>query len=246
VAEVAEFAHEPAAVWIAREFNREPHRVKRARLRLISLWAWFSAQQETFGRELIDRPWTPDMHIGAAVEAADDWQVTIDLHVNLGRQPINDMWLQAGRVAGYDFLPLTSISDIIEEADAMRNCLKTYGESIAHNSSRVWSVRRNGERIATLGVARRYRDPLPNIVEFKAAGNADVPRELWWTARQWLHMHNLPQIDTERRKWGTAPLDRATWLSLWRPYWLAKRHIPEWLPVSPSRDAFEGLGVAWA
>jgi hypothetical protein len=47
--DVAELAHEPAAVWIARELVREPQRVKPARLRLISLWAWFSVQPATFG-----------------------------------------------------------------------------------------------------------------------------------------------------------------------------------------------------
>jgi hypothetical protein len=34
---------------------------------------------------------------------------------------------------------------------------------------------------------------------------------------------------------------RATWLSIWRPYWLAKRHIPEWLPIAPSRNALNML-----
>jgi hypothetical protein len=43
------------------------------------------------------------------------------------------------------------------------------------------------------------------------------------------------------RKWGTVPLDRATWRSLWRPYWLAKRRIPEWLPIAPSRGALSTL-----
>ena len=38
-----------------------------------------------------------------------------------------------------------------------------------------------------------------------------------------------------------APLDRASWLSLWRPYWLAKRRIPEWLAIAPSRDALDRL-----
>src|SRR6185436_7774602 len=47
VADVAELAHEPAAVWIARELNREPYRAKPLRLRLISLWAWFSGQPAT-------------------------------------------------------------------------------------------------------------------------------------------------------------------------------------------------------
>jgi hypothetical protein len=54
-------------------------------------------------------------------------------------------------------------------------------------------------------------------------------------------MHDLSQIDIVRRGWDTAPLDRMTWLSLWRPYWLAKRRIPEWLPIAPSRRALGAL-----
>ncbi|MCP3463408.1 hypothetical protein [Bradyrhizobium sp. CCGUVB23] len=241
VTDVAECAHEAAAVWIARECIREPRRIKPARLRLISLWSWFSVQPATFGHELIDRPWTPNMHIGSALAAADEWRTKIALHASLGPQPISDMWLEASHVAGYDFVPLNSTASITEEAVAMKNCLRTYGYNLAHNGSRLWSVRRNGERVATLRVACRYRDPLPNIVELKGAGNRDVSRDLWWAARQWLHTHDLSKIDMARRKWGTVPLDRDTWLSLWRPYWLAKRRIPEWLPVAPSRSALEAL-----
>jgi hypothetical protein len=241
VADVAELAHEPAAVWIARELVREPRRVDPARLRPISLWSWFSLQPATFGNGLIGRRWMPGMRIGPALKAADDWRMMIALHVNLGPKTINDMWLQAGRVAGYDFVPLTSAAAVAEEAKAMRNCLKTYGYNLAHNRSRLWSVRRNGERIATLKVACRLSDPLPNIVELEGAGNTDASRELWWAARQWRHMHDLSQIDMGLRKWGTVPLDRATWRSLWRPYWLAKRRIPEWLPIAPSRGALSTL-----
>jgi hypothetical protein len=241
VADVAELAHEQAAVWIARELVREPRRFKPARLRLISLWSWFSGQPATFGRELIDKPWTPDMRMAPALAAADRWRMMIALHVNLGRQPIADMWGQAGHVAGYDFLPLSSIAAIGAEADAMRNCLRSYGYNLAHNRSRLWSVRRDGERVATLRVACRHQDPLPNIVELKAAGNAEVPREVWWAARRWLHLSDLSRIEMRQRDWGTAPLDRATWLSLWRPYWLAKRRIPAWLPVAPSRQALGAL-----
>ena len=241
VADVAELAHEAAALWIARELVREPQCVNPARLRLLSLWSWFSGQPATYGHDLIDRPWTPDMGMAAALAAAQKWRQVIALHVSLGPQPIADMWLQPGRVAGYDFLPLSSIAAIAEEADTMRNCLRTYGYNLALNRSRLWSVRRHGERVATLQVASRYRDPLPSIVELKGVGNVEVPRELWWAARQWLHMHDLSRVDMAQRKWGTAPLHRTTWLSLWRPYWLAKRRIPEWLPIAPSRDALGAL-----
>jgi hypothetical protein len=241
VEEIANLAHEAIAVWIAGEIARENRGMKLNRLRLVGLWAWFSGQADTLGRGMIQRPWTPDMRIGSALGAADDWLTNIGLRVNLGREPIADMWLRPARVAGYDFLPLTSIAEVTEEALAMRNCLCTYGDRLAHNHSRLWSVRKDGQRIATLSVALRYRDPLPSIVELKAAENAEAPLDVWWAARQWLHMHDLPQVDTKRRHWGSVPLDRATWISLWRPYWLAKRHIPEWLPLAPSRAALEAL-----
>lgn len=242
VAEAAELAHAPAAIWIAREFVRAaPVRVNPARLRLIALWSWFSVQPATLGYGLINKPWTPDMRMDQALGAADDWRMIIALHLNLGREPIADMWLAPGQVAGYDFVPLSSTAAIILEAAAMKNCLRTYGYNLAHNRSRLWSVRRDGARVATLKVACAFRDPLPMIVELRGPGNADVPRELSWAARKWLHMHDLSQIDMSQRKWGTAPLDRVLWRSLWRPYWLAKRRIPSWLPIAPSRAALEAL-----
>jgi len=237
VADIGEIAHASAAVWIAREHVREPNKVKSRYLRLIGLWAWFSTQPATFGHRLIEQPWTPEMQIEQAIKAADAWQELFALHLDLGPRPIADMWLQPGRVGGFDFMPLDCSAAVAEEAAAMKNCVRTYGDTLAHDQSRLWSMRRDGERVATLEVAAYYRDPLLNIVEIKGPGNADVPREVSWAARQWLHMHDLPHIDKAERKRGTVALDRATWLSLWRPYWLAKRCIPEWLPLWPSRDA---------
>jgi hypothetical protein len=241
VEEIANLAHEAIAVWIAAEIARENRGMKLNRLRLVGLWAWFSGQPDTLGCSIIQRYWTPDMQVGSAFDAADDWLVNIRLRVSLGCEPITDVWLKPARVAGYDFLPLTSVSEITEEAAAMRNCVRDYGYHLAHNRSRLWSMRRDGQRVATLSVASGYREPLPNIVELTAAGNAEAPLDVWWAARQWLHMHDLPQVDTKRRDWGTVPLDRATWISLWRPYWLAKRRIPEWLPLAPSRAALLAL-----
>jgi hypothetical protein len=241
VADAAVLGHEPLAAWIAREYVRDPRQVPIARLRRIALWAWFSAEPATAGHDLIERPWTPDMRIDAARSAASNWLTAVTLHANLGRQKITDMWLRTGRMAGYEFAPLDSMTAITEEAKAMRNCLRTYGTHLAHNQTRMWSVRKDGERVATLQIARRYRDPLPNIVQLKGPGNSEISRELWWAARQWLHKHDLSQVETGLRSWGTAPLDRDSWVSLWRPYWLAKRRIPDWLPIRPSREALEAL-----
>lgn len=241
VAEMTAVAHEAAAVWIAKEITRKERGVKLDRLRLVGLWVWFSGQPGTLGHNMIQKPWKSDMRFGSALDAADEWRLTIEPHVNLGHEPMGDLWFQSARVCGYDFLPLASGSDIADEAAAMRNCLRTYGDGLAHNCSRLWSMRKDGARVATLMVATGRGDPLPNIIEVRAAENKEVSPEVSWAARQWLHMHDLVRIDTKRRKWGTVPLDRAIWLSFWRPYWLAKRHIPDWLPLSPSRSAFDVL-----
>ncbi len=241
VATIAEIAHGPAAIWIARELVRAPPRVDPARLRLVSLWAWFSTQPATLGHALIDRRWTPGMQFGSAVTATEAWRTMIGLHLSLGSQPIADMWLRPGSVDGYDFIPLNSTSDIAEEAEAMQNCLRTYGHNLAHDRSRLWSVRRSGQRVATLRVAARFEGPLPGIAELAGIRNAEMPREVWWAARQWLHTHDLLRMEIQHRRWGTAPLDRSTWRAIWRPYWLARRQIPDWLPLAPSHKAFNAL-----
>src|SRR5262249_51858780 len=82
VADAAELAHEPMAAWIAREYVRDPRQVTPARLRRLSLWAWFSAEPTSIGHDLIERPWTPDMRIDAARSAASDWQTAVILHAN--------------------------------------------------------------------------------------------------------------------------------------------------------------------
>ncbi|HYD05762.1 MAG TPA: hypothetical protein VEC60_08550 [Reyranella sp.] len=241
VSEMAELADEPIALWIAGEIARDMESVKLDRLRRVGLWAWFSKQFLAFGSRLTAKRWEPNLRFRSALDAADDWHTTIELHLNLGREPIADPWLRPAHVCGYDFQPLSSASAIAEEAAAMRNCLRTYGGDLAHNGSRLWSMRRNGQRVATLRVAFWNREPLPNVVELKGPENAHAPLEVWWAARQWLNTYDVSRVTPQGHRWGSVPLDRATWISLWRPYWVTKGRIPAWLPLAPSRRALEAL-----
>lgn len=237
----ARWSHESFAIWIARELTRDAKSVKIERLNLMSLWAWFSVNKGTAGQKIVEKPWRPALCFKTALDAAEKWRMRVALCVNLGEMPIADTWLEPGCVSGYEFVPLRSIDDIAAEAVAMKNCLNSYGYNLAHNRSRLWSVRRNGERVATLRVARQLSDPLLSIRELMAERNEKVPVEVWWAARTWLNQHNLPAIDTQDHAWGSAPLDAVAWKLLWRPYWLAKRGIPWWLPLVPSRRSLGGL-----
>ena len=241
VAMAATWGHEPLVIWTARNMLQHPKHDALRRLRLICLWAWFSGRPETLAHRFIEKAWAPSMQFGTALGAANNWLETVSLYADVGDEITADMWTQPWTVDGYEFVPLRSFSEISEEARAMRNCVRTYGSSMKHNQSRLWSMRKGGQRIATLEIASRGGDPLPYVADVKSAGNKDAPVEAWWAARRWLQMHNLPQLETNRLEWDAVPLDRGIWVSLWKPYWLAKRSFPEWLPVTPSRYVLEAL-----
>jgi hypothetical protein len=241
VANAVAWADEPFAIWIAGNLVHNRGVLNVDRLPLVCLWAWFSVRPETFAHGLIERTWSPGMQAKTALGAANDWLTAVTLYANLGDEPISDMWTEPGTVDGYDFVPLRSIADVNEEARAMRNCIRTYGACLALNSSRLWSIRKDGQRIATVEIARSIDDPLLHVHEVKTEGNRAASKEIWWIARRWLHSHNLPEIDPKMLSWTTGPLRRGPWIKLWKPYWLAKRRFPNWLPVIPSRYALDAL-----
>ena len=230
------WADDPFAVWIAQHVTEPQKRHQRGNLRLLSLWAWFSGRPDTLAYRFIQKPWVPSMQPAAALIAAGAWQTTVEFYLEIGEETVADLWTQPGTVDGYEFVPLRSFADVCEEGHTMRNCVQTYGYRLAHNHSRLWSIRKDGKRVATLeiGVAR---DSLLGVYEIQAAGNKGVPIEVAWAVRQWLQMHHLPSVDTKSRDWDATPLNRALWMAMWKPYWIAKRRFPEWLPLNPSRQA---------
>ena len=248
VANAVAGADEPFAIWMAANVT-QPRKLKRRRrrgrerdhLRLLCLWAWFSCRPDTHAHRLIETPWAPSMQLAAAISAASAWQTAVALYLELGDETIDDLWTQPESVDGYEFVPLRSFAEVSEEARVMRNCVQTYGYSLVHNHSRLWSIRKDGQRVATLEIGPCRGDRLLSVYELKSIGNKDVPIEVAWAVRRWLHMHDLPGINTKPFAWDAAPLNRAAWIAMWKPYWIAKRRIPAWLPLNPSRYALEAL-----
>jgi hypothetical protein len=239
VAFAARWGHEDFAIWYARNFPTK--RRPRTCLPLLCLWAWFSIQPGTRAQGFLEKPWNPHIEYKAAQAAAGDWQATLDLFANLGDKPIIDAWLAGDTVDGYEFVPILTAADMFEEARAMKNCLRNYGGDLVHDCSRFFSVRKDGARVATAQLSWWAGHPVLDIYEMQAAQNTDAPLEAWKAAGRWLRQHDpVFNIDREK-KWGSVPLDRKTWFELWKPYWLAKRAIPDWLPLSPSREALNAL-----
>lgn len=226
---------EPIAVWVAREvtaLRTTPTALDLPGLRLVVLWAWFSTQPGTLGRELIVTPWVPSMKFSSAQAAAKAWRDLVTLHLCLGEKPIVEVWFEPAVIDGYEIVPLTTSQAIVAEAARMENCLATYGGRISSNQSRIWSVRRSGQPVATIEVGRtpyRRHDTFVGVLQMRGFRNAAVTDEVRdivarWQMRQDLRNEPMGSFGTERE------LHQA-WIAMWRPYWRAKRRIPEWLPL---------------
>jgi hypothetical protein len=241
VGEANAVGDERIAVWIASEMNRDAKSVKADRIRRVSLWAWFSGQPATRAHAFIEKPWQAMMKFATADDSASVWRQNFDLLLNLGDAAIDDVWLEPGTIEGYQFVPLRTAEDILAEAAAMENCLATYGWQLAHDRCRLWSVRNAGGRVATLEVAQLGNVAILAVVQLRGPRNSDVEEPVVEAALRWTRQCRCSQRPPLAKEWNTAPLDLSVWQSLWRPYWLAKRHIPAWLPLRPTRAALQIL-----
>jgi hypothetical protein len=241
VAEAHEVADQAVALWIARELHRAGRELSLQTLRGLSLWAWYARHAPSQAEFAPAKRWGPAMQYKAAATAAADWFRDLDLYLFLGTDAVADAWLTPATVDGYEFVPLRTAKEIADEAAAMRHCVNDYGEFIRQDESRVWSVRRDGTRIATLEVAARGSGPLLGLEQLNGVENAPVATELWLAAQRWLNSHDLVSLVRPERNAEPAPLDAQMWRRIWRPYWLAKRRFPQWLPLHPARHGLDAL-----
>ena len=85
------------------------------------------------------------------------------------------------------------------------------------------------------------REPFPRTYELYGPNNVAAATDVWRAAMQWFDENRLIDIEPQYRKNNDAPLSQAIWTELWKPYWLAKRRIPHWLPLVPTRNTLDDL-----
>ncbi len=176
---------EAFGLWIARQRRLFAGPLDGRLVRPLALYAWHSREAGNPLSRLAAEPWSPEQGIKSAVAAAGCWLARLKLAVHCGGHPIPDTWLAPGRVAGYDFVALTTWDDIMAERMAMRNCLHTYVDKVASGACRLFSVRSNGTSLATLELAAG-KDGVPGIVQLKGPANSTAAPEVQSAARAWL------------------------------------------------------------
>jgi hypothetical protein len=158
------------------------------------------------GREFVVRPFTPSMSLKTAMTLSADWHEAVANNLDGPNSAFPDAWYPAARLGDYEILPIEGGASLYREGTAMRHCVGTYGDQVRRGDLYIYSIRRNGERVATL--ALRRDNGRAYLEQIRGPCNTDPPKPIVPTVQRWLCAHKplpprgvLPATDAE---WSAA------------------------------------------
>lgn len=229
--------HEDFAIWLAGQQIFATDGDAEKLIAVVAAYAWYSGQPEAAAHKLIVVPWRQEIAFDTALCAAKSWFNRLRLVLQLAPGVVTDPWLKPGSANGYTFEPLMDHMAILAEAHAMQNCADQYGERIVRDKCRLYSVRRNGARIATLEAGPHQRETgVLAINQLKARHNMAASTEVWQAAYTWMAgqpvLKRLPAIANPERVF-----DQAAWERLMQPYRAEHAGAP-WFDADASQLMF--------
>ena len=237
--------HEDFAIWFAKQNVFATDGDAEKLIAIVAAYAWYSGQPETAAHKLIVVPWRPEIAFDTALCAAKSWFNRVRLVLQLPPGVVTDPWLKPGSCNGYTFEPLMDHAAILAEAQAMQNCADQYSERIARDKCRLYSVRRNGARLATLEVGPHQRETgVLAINQLKARHNMPASTDVWQAAYSWMAsqpvLKRIPAISSAERDF-----DQSAWYRLMQPYRYARAGAP-WFDQEASAAMFASFDAELA
>lgn len=225
------------ALWIAGQHLAFARNGVRIPVQPLALYCWYSRHPEHAVAAFIDGRWSAKM--GLATGAGECWRF---LHAVLEAKCLGSRGTDFSKgyfneIDGYTFVPLLMPDKIIEEGCSMRHCVAQYVSQAVSGLCLLWSIRKNGVRVATMEIKPVMRNGAPAINQLKGARNLTPPGEVLEAAQCWLGRNS-----TELTAYFQRPIGRhcnaAFSRSVWRPYAAAIASDPGIgiVPAKPSVD----------
>lgn len=210
--------HEDFAVWLADQPIFADSGDAEKMIAVVAAYAWYSSQPQADAHKLIVVPWRPEIAFDTALCAAKSWFNRVRLVLQLRPGTMADPWLKPGAAMGYTFEPLLNQEDILAEAQAMQNCADQYAERLVRDKCRLFSVKRNGLRAATLEIGPHQREAgVLAITQLKSRHNMAASTEIWQAAYTWMasqrDLKRIPPLSVADRSF-----EQKAWNDLMQPY----------------------------
>lgn len=194
-------AGEAFAMWLAIRhelFTREFRSTRQ--LMPIALYAWFAHHSEHALHGLLPARWSARGGSRRLLTATRAWLYRIGCRVYLPASCAQEEASETLTIGPFRAIPLTDYESLLDEQQAMDNCLDRYGRRIASGTHAIFSLRtQTGERIANFEVGVLAPDG-PRVTEIRGRSNAELSSDICnpvyeWVAAsaEYLHAWSLKQ-----------------------------------------------------
>jgi hypothetical protein len=136
------------------------------------------------GREFVVRPFAPSMSLKTAMTLSADWHEAVANNLDGPNSAFPDPWYPAARLGDYEILPIEDAASLYREGTAMHHCVGTYGDPVQRGDLYIYSIRRNGERVATLALGRHNGSAY--LTQIRGPCNTDPQKPIVATVQRWL------------------------------------------------------------
>jgi hypothetical protein len=152
-------------------------------------------------RQFVIRPFRSSMSLNTVTTLSAEWHEAVAAGMDGHAAAFPPPWYPAATVGDHDIVPIDTSAGLYREGAAMHHCVGTYADAVQSGSLYVYTVRRNGERVATLALERYTTSTKAHLVQLRGPCNAQPPKEVTLAVQRWL------------RAQGPLPAIKIKWLS---------------------------------
>jgi PcfJ-like protein len=145
---------------------------------------WVRASHGNDGQRFVVRPFKPTMSLQTVTKLSAEWHEAVASNQTGPQHAFPAPWSPAVRVNGLEIIPIDNNADLYREGASMHHCIDTYAERVRRGSYYVYSIRRDGERLATAGLV--LHGARAKLAQLRGPCNAPAPKQITATVERWL------------------------------------------------------------
>jgi hypothetical protein len=149
---------------------------------------WVRASNGHDGHQFVVRRFSPDMSLRTVTRLSAEWHDAIASRLDGPQHIFPPPWIDTTHIDGLEIIPINNSADLYREGAVMHHCVGTYSADVRDGRCYVYSIRRNGERLATAAIVRKEGRPV--LQQIRGPCDAEVSDKIKAAARRWLRSNS--------------------------------------------------------